>query len=152
MRIENKRGNSLVNTMKLIVATLTLVVAATCVAGPGGKISDADQRTLPEYTAAEATKHIGETARVTGKVGCVLPNRHGGYNLGLGDCDDDGAPRLGSAQTLFWVVTHGDISGPKLDVEELKGVVVTVTGKIEAHENVRRIFAKSTSQIVPHRQ
>jgi len=49
-------------------------------------------------------------------------------------------------------VTHGDISGPKLDVEELKGVVVTVTGKIEAHDDrVRRIFVKSTSQIVPHR-
>jgi len=70
--------------------------------------------------------------------------------LGLGDCDDDGIPRRDKAQTLlFWVVTHNDISGPKLDVEELKGVVVTVTGKIEGYQNVRRIFAKSTSQIVP---
>jgi hypothetical protein len=43
-------------------------------------------QTLPEYTAAEAKKHIGGTARVTDKVGCALANRHGGYNLGLGDC------------------------------------------------------------------
>jgi hypothetical protein len=27
--------------------------------------------TLPEYTAAGAGKHIGETARVIGKVGCI---------------------------------------------------------------------------------
>jgi hypothetical protein len=74
--------------------------------------------------------------------------------VGLGDCDDNGIARPRSAQgTLFWVVTHGDVSGPKLDVEELKGVVVTVTGKIEAKDEVvRRIFVKSTSQIVPHRQ
>jgi hypothetical protein len=96
---------------------------------------------LPEYNAAEAKKHIGETARVTDKVGCALGNRHGGYNLGMGGCD---------AQTPFWIVTHGDISGPKLDVSELKGVVVTVTGKIDNDSGVARIFVKSTSQIAPH--
>jgi len=127
--------------MRLTLTTLTLIVAVTNL-GQGGE----KKQTLPEYNA-----HIGETARVTDKVGCALPNRHGGYNLGLGDCDDDGIPRLGSAQTLFWVVTHGDISGPKLDVSELKDVVVTVTGKIESYPGVSRIFVKSTSQIVPHR-
>ena len=134
--------------MKLIFTILTLILVV-----PHLGQADEKKQTLPEYTAAEARKHIGETARVTDKVNCVVPNRHGGYNLGLGDCDDDGIPRRDKAQTLlFWVVTHGDISGPKLDVEELKGVVVTVTGKIEAHQDVRRIFVKSTSQIVPHRQ
>ena len=133
--------------MRLTLTTLTLIVAVTNL-GQGGE----KKQTLPEYSAAEATKHIGETARVTGKVGCVVPNHGGGYSVGLGDCDDNGIARPGSAQTLFWVVTHGDVSGPKLDVEELKGVVVTVTGKIEGYEKVRRIFVKSTSQIVPHRQ
>ena len=133
--------------MKLIFTTLTLIVAGTYLAQAGEK-----KQTLPEYSAAEATKRIGETARVTGKVGCVVPNHGGGYSLGLGECNDDGIARPGSEQPLFWVVTHGDISGPKLDFEKLKSVVVTVTGKIEAHENVRRILVKSTSQIVPHRQ
>jgi hypothetical protein len=34
-------------------------------------------QTLPEYTAAEAKKHIGETARVTDKV-CEVSPRHWG--------------------------------------------------------------------------
>ena len=79
---------------------------------------------------------------MTDRVGCALANRHWGYNLGLGDCD---------GQTPFWVVTHGEISGPKLNVSELKGVVVTVTGKIDNDSGVPRIFVTSTSQIVPHR-
>jgi len=124
--------------MKLILTTLTLIVAATYLGQAGEK-----KQTPPEYNAIEAKKHIGETARVTDKVGCALANRGGGYNLGLGDCD---------ANTPFWVVTHGDISGPKLDVSELKGVVVTVTGKIDNESGVARIFVKSTSQIVPHRR
>src|SRR5439155_10712916 len=97
---------------------------------------------MQEYNAAEAKTHIGETARVTDKVGCVLANRNGGYNVGLGDCD---------GQTPFWVVTHGDISGPKLDVSELKGMVISVTGRIDNESGVARIFIKSTSQIAPRR-
>jgi DNA/RNA endonuclease YhcR with UshA esterase domain len=49
-------------------------------------------------------------------------------------------------------IDPGDISGPKVDLEKLKGVVITVTGKIESYPGVSRIFVKSTSQIVPHRQ
>ncbi len=102
--------------MKLIFTILTLILVA-----PHPGQADEKKQTLPEYSAAEATKHIGETARVTGKVGCVVPNHGGGYSVGLGDCDDNGIARPRSAQgTLFWVVTHGDVSGPKLDVEESK--------------------------------
>jgi hypothetical protein len=54
------------------------------------------------------------------------------------------------APTPFWVVTHGDISGPELNLVKLKGVVVTVTGKIDNESGGPRIFVKSTSQIVPH--
>jgi hypothetical protein len=116
-----------------ILAFAVLVMPGTVFAG----------RTLPEYTAAEAKKHIGETARVTDRVGCAAANRNGGYNVGLGDCD---------GQTPFWVVTHGDIAGPKLDVSQLKGVVITVTGKIEKPSDVARIFVTSTSQIVVQRE
>jgi hypothetical protein len=125
------------NIVKLIITIVSVLLLTTSLARPGEK-----QQALPEYTSAEAKKHIGETARVTDKVGCALANRHGGYNLGIGECD---------AQKPFWVVTHGDISGPKLDVSELKGVVVTVTGKIDNESEVPRIFVKSTSQIVPYR-
>jgi hypothetical protein len=102
-------------------------------------VGSADAAKLPEYSAAEAKNHVGETARVTGKVGCVLANRHWGYNVGLGDCD---------GQTPFWIVTHGDISGPNLDLSKLKGAVVTVTGKIDNESGVPRISVQSTSQIV----
>lgn len=135
--------------MKLIVATLTLVVAAACVAEPGGKISDADQRTLPEYTAAEAKKHIRETTRVTDKVCEVSPRHWGGLHIGLGDCGP------GGENVPFYAITYSDvIPGPKLDFEKLKGVVVTVTGKIKEYgrTGTASIDVKSTSQIVPHRQ
>lgn len=126
--------------MKTKLAVLTLVALSSLVSSLA-MVESGIAGAMPEYTAAEARKHIGETARVTDKVGCVLANRGWGYNVGLGDC---------GAQTPFWVVTHGDISGPKLDVSELKGVVVTVTGKIDNESGVPRIFVTSTSQIVPH--
>src|SRR5439155_1367984 len=44
-----------------------------------------------------------------------------------------------------------DISGPKLDVSELKGMVISVTGRIDNESGVARIFIKSTSQIAPRR-
>jgi len=56
--------------MKLIFTTLALIAAATYLAKAGEK-----KQTLPEYSAAEATKHIGETARVTDKV-CEVSARH----------------------------------------------------------------------------
>jgi hypothetical protein len=78
-------------------------------------------QTLPEYTAAEAKKHIGETARVTDKVCEVSPRHWGGYHVGLGHCDPS---------EEFFAITYSDvIPGPKLDLEKLKGVVVTVTGR-----------------------
>ena len=121
--------------------TLTIVGLVIFTSYPGQAGERKHAQALPEYTAAEAKKHIGETVRITDRVGCALANRNGGYNIGLGNCD---------AQTPFWVVTHGDISGPKLDLEKLKGVVVTVTGKIDNESGVPRVFVKSTSQIVPH--
>jgi hypothetical protein len=97
---------------------------------------------LPEYTAAESKKHIGETARVTGKVDCVDAHRRS-HILTLGGCE----PKMD-----FYVrVAHG-VPGPDLNVTELKGVVITASGKIEKSEVDDRPFidVTSTSQIVPH--
>jgi hypothetical protein len=68
----------------------------------------------------------------------------GGYHVGLGHCDPS---------EEFFAITYSDvIPGPKLDLEKLKGVVVTVTGKIKeyGHTGTASIDVKSTSQIVPH--
>jgi len=48
-------------------------------------------------------------------------------HIGLGERDSKGNPP-------FYAITYSDvIPGPKLDLEKLKGVVVTVTGKIEEY-------------------
>jgi hypothetical protein len=109
--------------------------------------STAVPRTLPEYNATEAKNHIGEAARVTDKVGCTESRHWGGKRVGLGDCGPQ------SAHAPFMAVTYSDvIPGPKFDLEKLKGIVVTVTGKIKIYgqTGIASIDVRSTSQIVPH--
>jgi len=68
-------------------------------------------------------------------------------HIGLGERDSKGNPP-------FYAITYSDvIPGPKLDLEKLKGVVVTVTGKIQEYGQTgfASVDVKSTSQIVPHR-
>ena len=68
-------------------------------------------------------------------------------HIGLGERDSKGNPP-------FYAITYSDvIPGPKLDLETLKGVVVTVTGKIQEYGQTgfASVDVKSTSQIVPHR-
>ena len=129
--------------MKLIFTTLAFIVAATYLAQAGEK-----KQTLAEYSAAEATKHIGETARVTDQVSEVSARHWGGVHSGLGERDAKGNPQ-------FYAITYSDvIPGPKLDLYRLKKTVITVTGKIKeyGHTGFVSIDVKSTSQIVPHRQ
>lgn len=64
--------------MKLTLTIVGLVIFTSYLGQAAEKKSNADTRRLPEYTAAEAKKHVGETVRVTDKVGCALANRHGG--------------------------------------------------------------------------
>ena len=94
---------------------------------------------LPEYSAAEAKKHIGEKATVVGKVECVDAGRT--YHvLTLDGC---------MPNSPFWIVVQDDASGPDLNVNELKGVTVAVSGKIEKPQTQPWLVVKSTSQIVP---
>jgi hypothetical protein len=105
-------------------------------------VGSADAAKLSEYTAAEAKKHIGETAKVTGKVDCVDAHRRS-HILTLGGCE----PKMD-----FYVRVVYGVPGPALNVTELKGVVITVSGKIEKSEvdDLPFIEVTSTSQIVPH--
>jgi len=51
--------------------------------------------------------------------------------------------------TLLWVVVPNDVSGPELDCEQLRGVTIAVTGKIESPGGIPQVVVKSTEQIVP---
>jgi hypothetical protein len=77
---------------------------------------------------------------------CNSSNQNG-MHIGLSERDSKGNPP-------FYAITYSDvIPGPKLDLEKLKGVVVTVTGKIQEYGQTgfASVDVKSTSQIVPHR-
>ena len=92
---------------------------------------------LPEYTAAEAPKHIGEKATVAGKVGCIDAGRT--YHvLSLDGC---------TPTSPFWIIVNDDASGPDLNVHDLKGVTIAVTGKIERPQTQPWMIVKSTTQI-----
>ena len=92
---------------------------------------------LPEYTAAEAPKHIGEKATVAGKVGCIDAGRTY-HMLSLDGC---------TPTSPFWIIVNDDASGPDLNVHDLKGVTIAVTGKIERPQTQPWMIVKSTTQI-----
>jgi tetratricopeptide (TPR) repeat protein len=94
---------------------------------------------MPEYTAAEAKNHVGETATVVGKVDCIDHGRRHDDVL-FGNCFPN---------PLLWVVVPYEVSGPEINLNELKSVTVAVSGKIESAGGVPQITIKSTSQIVP---
>ena len=94
---------------------------------------------LPEYSATEAAKHIGETARLVGMVDCIEHGRRH-TDVEIGGC---------LPHTLLWVVVPNDVSGPELDCEQLRGVTIAVTGKIESPGGIPQVVVKSTEQIVP---
>ena len=100
---------------------------------------DSHARTVPEYTAAEATKHIGEKATVAGKVECITAGRTY-HALDLDGC---------TPTSPFWIIVNNDVSGTDLNVQGLKGVTIAVTGKIESQDGYPWIVVKSTTQIQP---
>jgi tetratricopeptide (TPR) repeat protein len=94
---------------------------------------------LPEYTAAEAPKHIGEKATVVGKVGCIDAGRTF-HMLSLDGC---------TPTSPFWIIVNDNASGPDLNIQDLKGVIIAVTGKIEVQDTQPWIVVRSTTQIQP---
>jgi len=92
---------------------------------------------MNEYTADEARKHIGETATVVGKVECIGAGRTYHY-LELDACVPN---------SPFWIIVNDDVSGPDLSIQDLKGVTIAATGKIERPDTQPWLVVKSTTQI-----
>jgi hypothetical protein len=66
---------------------------------------------VPEYSAAEAPRHIGEKATVVGKVGCIQAGRKY-HMLALDGC---------TPNSPFWIIVNDNASGPELNVQDFKG-------------------------------
>lgn len=100
-------------------------------------ISSANAET-PDYTAAEAAKHVGETATVTDKVGGVYQAKGGNIFLNMGGSHAD-APF-----TAFIPSTSAE-KFP--DYKKLDGATITVSGKISTHNEKAEIVVRAPDQL-----
>jgi len=126
------------NSKRIAAARSRVYILVTAIAALLGTVSATGL--IPQYTAAEARKHIGERATVIGKVDCIEHGRRHTDVL-IGGCD--------LQKTLLWIVVPDEVSGSKLDCGQLRGVTIAVTGKIEFSGGTPQITINSTSQIVP---
>ena len=124
------------DSKRIAVARSLVYIIATSIAALLGTVSATGL--IPEYTIAEARKHIGENTTLVGMVTCIGNGRRH-TDLEMGGC---------LPATLLWVVVPNDVSGPELDCWKLLGVTIAVTGKIESSEGTPQITIKSTTQIV----
>ena len=126
------------NSKRIAAARSRVYIIVTAIAASLGTVSATGL--IPEYTAAEAKKHIGERSTIVGKVSCIDHGRRHTDVL-IGGCD--------LRKALLWIVVPLDASGPELDPETVRGVQIAVTGKIELAGGTPQITIKSTTQIVP---
>ena len=126
------------DSKRIAAARSRVYIIVTAIAASLGTVSATGL--IPQYTAAEARKHIGERATVIGKVDCIEHGRRHTDVL-IGGCD--------LQKTLLWIVVPDEVSGSKLDCGQLRGVTIAVTGKIEFSGGTPQITINSTSQIVP---
>src|SRR5947207_1724082 len=126
------------DSKRIAAARPRVYILVTAIAALLGTVSATGL--IPQYTAAEARKHIGERATVIGKVDCIEHGRRHTDVL-IGGCD--------LQKTLLWIVVPDEVSGSKLDCGQLRGVTIAVTGKIEFSGGTPQITINSTSQIVP---
>lgn len=101
-------------------------------------VAVANAEDVPDYNAAEAGKHVGETATVTDTV--VRVNKAAGGNtfMSLGGSD------RASQFTVFIGASDAATVG---DVEQYQGKTVTVSGTITAFREKPQIQVKSADQI-----
>lgn len=93
---------------------------------------------LPEYTALEAAKHVGETANVTDKVEDVHQAKGGSIFINMG------GKHPNEAFTAFvGASAAAKFKDPKVYLDK----IVTVSGKIEDHDGKPQIRVNSPSQI-----
>src|SRR5947199_6150801 len=93
---------------------------------------------LPEYTAIESAKHIGETATVTDKVDDAYQAKGGNIFLNLGGKHPNEA---------FTVFVPTSSASEFKDVKMYDGKTISVTGKITEHNGKPEITVKSPSDI-----
>ncbi|MBA3652089.1 MAG: hypothetical protein H0W66_11580 [Chthoniobacterales bacterium] len=92
----------------------------------------------PTYTAAEAAKHVGESASVTDKVEGVYQAKGGNIFLNMG------GPHPNAPFTAFIPSTSTE-KFP--DFKKLDGATITVTGKITAHNDKAEIVLRRPDQL-----
>ena len=101
-------------------------------------IAVANAETPPDYSAAEAGQHVGETATVTDKVERVNTTATGHTFMNLGGKD------RATQFTVFIGARDAEAVG---DVKKYEGKTVTVSGKITTHKDKPQIVVSSASQI-----
>jgi hypothetical protein len=96
-------------------------------------------QTPPEYTPAEAPRHIGETASVTGAVKRVYQTQAGSIFLDLGATH----PR-----NPFTVFIPRSAADRFANFREYDGLVITVSGHIQEYNSKAEIVVTDPSQII----
>ena len=92
----------------------------------------------PDYTAADAAKHIGETATVTDKVEGVYQAKGGNIFLNMGGTHPN-------APFTAFIPTTSAEKFP--DFKKLEGATITVTGKITAHNDKAQIIVREPDRL-----
>ena len=112
---------------KSMLALLPVICAALAVA-----------QAPPNYTAAEAAKHVGETATVTDKVDEVYQSAKGHIFLNMAGK---------SPNQAFAVLIHAASAEQFSRPQQYKGRTVAVSGKIILNKGKPEIVVNSPSQI-----
>ena len=150
-RIEKGDYKTKEEIAEAIVAALSEGTAASSQHPPSSSSTNqvrntslSDGEDLPEYMAAEARKHVGEKAIVTGRVLQVVdyPGTCITYLFGA---DSD------SAGPLFLIRLKKDSTDPKVDVAPLMNRMVAVSGTIKG-TRPPSIEVESSSQIITERK
>ena len=103
-----------------------------------GLLKIAQTKDLPEYTALESAKHIGETALVTDKVEDVYQAKSGHIFLNMGGRHPN---------ETFTVFIPAPAASAFKDFKVYQGKTITVSGKIQDHQGKPEIVVKSPGQI-----
>ena len=92
----------------------------------------------PTYTAADAAKHVGETATVTDKVESAHQAKGGNIFLNMG----------GTHPNAPFTAFIPSTSAEKFpDFKKLEGATISVTGKITAHKDKAEIVVRDPEQL-----
>jgi hypothetical protein len=92
----------------------------------------------PSYTPAEAAKHVGETAAVTGRVDGFHQSGKGNIFLNMGGAYPNQA---------FTAFIPSGSSGQFANAQQYEGKTISVSGKIQLYKGKPEIIVNSASQI-----